>query len=91
MQNIEYEIYSQLDAINGNLERIANALELMVGARALNSLNIVPGSEVELFDGSKAVQVYCNGQKEEDSSLVKAPEEGKAPGPAGDATTTGNS
>ena len=42
------------------LERIAAALEVIAGAKPINS--IVPGSEVELFDGSKAVHVYCNSE-----------------------------
>lgn len=45
------------------LERIAAALEVIAGAKPINSIaNIVPGSEVELFDGSKAVHVYCNNE-----------------------------
>lgn len=46
------------------LERIAAALEVIAGAKTVSEIhhNIVPGSEIELFDGSKAVQVYCNNE-----------------------------
>lgn len=72
-----------MESIAIDIKRIADSLEVMAGAKTINEIrhNIVPGSEVELFDGSKAVQVYCNVQKEENSSLAKAPEEGQAPSP----------
>lgn len=49
------------------LERIAAALEVIAGAKPI--ANIVPGSEVELFDGSKAVHVYCNNEFQAPMSL----------------------
>lgn len=49
-----------LEKIVSQQEEIIKRLDVIAGAKPINS--IVPGSEVELFDGSKAVQVYCNNE-----------------------------
>ena len=56
----EQILVNVIEGISWDLKRIADTLEVIAGAKPINS--IVPGSEVELFDGSKAVHVYCNSE-----------------------------
>ena len=55
------------------LERIAAALEVIAGAKRINSIL------TDRYDSIIPMVGFGNVQKEESSSLVKAPEEGQAP------------
>lgn len=87
----EHALVSSLESLAIDIKRIADSLEVMAGAKTINEIrhNIVPGSEVELFDGSFAAQVYCNVQKEENSINSKTNEEGQAPDPDRNTTASG--
>lgn len=51
-------------------EEISKKLDVLIGARTINSLNnIVPSSEVELFDGSFSAQIYYNNEFQAPMSL----------------------
>ena len=64
-ENQEYILTHSIESLAIDVKRIADALEVLAGAKPINSIaNIVPGSEVELFDGSFAAQVYCNTENE---------------------------
>ena len=60
-----------LEKIVSQQEEIIKRLDVIAGAKTVSEIhhNIVPGSEVELFDGSKAVQVYCNNEFQAPMSL----------------------
>lgn len=76
-----------------SLDRIAVALELV--AKSLDKIaNPMVQTTNELaplgFTRCTTLLIEKGYEKKEDSNLAKTIEEGEAPGPAGDATTSGN-